>query len=161
MLASASSIPELLFVIVVIAFIPAIAEEFLFRGLVQRNVERNTSPMRAAVITGIIFGAYHLNPFSFVPLVALGIYLGFIAMRARSIWVSVAAHFFNNAFACIMLYCNMDEDIVGAGAPEKMSSGELLLAFWFYGIIFILSTLYFLKITRESEPQVAAESSEL
>ena len=160
LLASASTLPELVWVIVVIALIPAIAEEFLFRGLVQRNMEKNTTPMRAAVITGIIFGAYHLNPFSFVPLASLGMYLGFVAMRARSLWASVATHFFNNAYGCIMLYYNMDEDIVGAGTAEKMSSGELLLVFWFFGIIFIISTLYFLRITNRLKNPAIVGSSE-
>jgi len=151
MLAGSSSIPELLWVIVVVALVPAICEEFLFRGLAQRSFERHLHPMAAAIVTGIIFAAYHLNPFTFVPLVALGIYLGFIAMRGQSLWVSVAAHFYNNVYACVLIYLRMDNDVVGAGDPEQLSIGTLLLMFWGFGVIFLVSTLYFLRITAPVE----------
>src|SRR5208283_2979510 len=104
LLVNSNSIPELFWVIFVIALIPAIAEELLFRGLVQRSFEKSMSPMRAAIATGIIFAGYHLNPSSFVPLAVIGIYLGFLAMRADSLWVSMATHFYNNALATIVFY---------------------------------------------------------
>ena len=158
LLAGSSSVPELFWVIFIIALIPAVAEEFLFRGLVQRSIERQFGPIRAMVVTGIIFGAYHLNPFSFVPLAILGIYLGFLAMRARSLWTSVAAHFYNNTYACVTLYWKMDDTVPGGGNPEQMAVGPLLLLFWFYGVLLILSTLYFVKITRlpdmNDEPEI-------
>src|SRR5208283_3311750 len=49
LLVNSNSIPELFWVIFVIALIPAIAEELLFRGLVQRSFEKSMSPMRAAI----------------------------------------------------------------------------------------------------------------
>ncbi|MBI1803544.1 MAG: CPBP family intramembrane metalloprotease [Ignavibacteriae bacterium] len=159
MLAGSSSVPELFWVIVVIALIPAVCEEFLFRGLTQRSFERHLHPLQAAILTGIIFGAYHLNPFTFVPLAVLGIYLGFLAMRAQSLWVSVAAHFYNNAYACVALYFHMDDDIVGAGNPEHLSVGTLLLTFWFFGVIFLVSTLYFMRITMPVEESPAVNES--
>ncbi len=147
LLAGSSSVPELIWVIIIIALIPAVVEEFLFRGLVQRSFERQMGATWSVILTGIIFGAYHLNPFSFVPLVVLGMYLGFLAMRANSLWASVAAHFYNNTYACVTLYMKVDDNIVGTGNPEDMSAGTLLALFWFFGIIFIISTLYFMKIT--------------
>ena len=152
LLAGSASIPELLWVILIIALIPALVEEFLFRGLILRTFERQVGSLWAVVITGIIFGAYHLNPFSFVPLVVLGVYLGFLAMRAGSLWASVAAHFYNNTYACVTLYFNVDDNIVGTGNPDQMSTGTLLVLFWFFGIIFIVSTLYFMKITPGRKP---------
>jgi membrane protease YdiL (CAAX protease family) len=156
LLAGSSTLPELLWVIIIIALIPAVAEEFLFRGLVQRSFERQMGAIRAVILTGIIFAFYHLNPFSFVPLAVLGMYLGFLAMRARSIWSSIAAHFYNNTYACISIYLKMDDNVVGGGNPEQLSTGWLLMLFWFFGVIFIVSTLYFLKITRKPAEDSAA-----
>ncbi|HZY10942.1 MAG TPA: CPBP family intramembrane glutamic endopeptidase, partial [Bacteroidota bacterium] len=62
LLVSSHSIPELIMVIFVIAFIPAIAEELLFRGLVQRSFEKGLTATKGMILTGIIFGVYHLNP---------------------------------------------------------------------------------------------------
>ncbi len=147
-LVSTNSVPELLWVVLIIALIPAVAEEFMFRGLIQRSFEKGTTPVRGVIITGIIFGAYHMNPFSFIPLVIIGIYLGFLAMRSGSIWVSVVTHFFNNFLACLALYLQLKDDYVVVGNADDMSVGSLIATFWFFGVIFILSTYYFLKITK-------------
>ena len=147
----AHSVPELLWVIFIIALIPAVAEEFMFRGLIQRSFENGLNPVRGVILTGIIFGAYHLNPFSFIPLVIIGIYLGFLTLRSGSIWVSVVTHFFNNMLACLSLYFNMKDDYVVMGNADGMSTGNLIFTFWLFGVIFILSTYYFLKITKPSK----------
>ncbi|OLD78230.1 MAG: hypothetical protein AUI33_03720 [Ignavibacteria bacterium 13_1_40CM_2_61_4] len=156
LLASSSSVPELLWVILVIALIPALAEEFLFRGLVQRCFEKGLGPAWAIVLTGIIFGLYHLNPFSFVPLAVIGMYLGFLAYRSNSLWTSVAAHFYNNAIACVATFFHMDEDSLVVGNPEKLSPGFLLAVFWFFGVVFLIATYYFLRITALYEERGSA-----
>lgn len=148
MLVSSSSVPELFFVVVIVALIPAVSEELLFRGLVQRSFEKGLTPVKGMVLTGIIFGAYHLNPFSIVPLSILGIYLGFLTMRANSVWVSVSAHFYNNLFACIAVYLHMDEDSLVTGNPSEMPIGILLGSFFVFLLIFIAATTYFMRITE-------------
>ncbi len=152
LLASSSTVPELVWVVLIIAVIPAFAEEFLFRGLVQRSLERSVSPWRGAVLSGVIFGLYHLNPASFVPLASLGIYLGFLAMRGNSLWLSVAAHFYNNAIACIAVFLHQNDDAIITGNPHEMSVGELLITFWLFGVVFLVSTYYFVHMTKPAEP---------
>jgi len=147
-LVASYSIPELLFVILVVALIPAVAEELLFRGLVQRSFEQGLSPVKGLLLTSVIFGAYHLNPISFIPLAALGLYLGYLTLRSQSVWVSVFAHFCNNAFACVAIYLNMNDDYVVTGNPEEMSVGLLLGTFAVFGFIFFLSTYYFNYVTK-------------
>lgn len=146
---SSTSSSELLLVVFIIAVIPAIAEEFLFRGLIQRSFQRSVGPARSIIITGIIFGAFHLNPFAIIPLIGLGLYLGFVAYRGDSIWVSVAAHFFNNAIAGIAVFFQLNDDATVIGDPANMSLAELFGTFWFFGVIFLISTYYFVHITRE------------
>jgi membrane protease YdiL (CAAX protease family) len=147
-LLSAGSFTEFLGVVAVIAVIPGVAEEFVFRGLVQRSFEKGMGPVRAFVVTGIVFGAFHLNPFSIVPLVTLGVYLGFLAWRADSIWVSVAAHFFNNLIPVGALYFGLADESVVKGDMGDVPTGLLMATFWFSGVIFLLSTYYFLHLTR-------------
>jgi len=148
-LVGADSLPELFAVVLIIALIPAFAEELMFRGLIQRSLEKSLSPAGGVVLTGIIFAAYHLNPFSFIPLAAIGTYLGFLVLRSGSLWVPVTAHFVNNAIACLALYFNLKEDYIIVGDAGEMSTAGLLAAFWLFGMIFILSTMYFVKITRK------------
>jgi len=151
LIVGSSSVPELLWVVVVVAVMPALAEEFLFRGLIQRSLQRAMTPLQAAVITGCIFGAFHLNPSSLVPLIVIGVYLGYLAYRADSLWVSMAAHFYNNAIAAIVLFLRFDDDYVVTGNAEKMSNAMLLFTFWIFGVIFILSTIYFARISQRRD----------
>lgn len=98
------SLPELLFVLLVVAVVPAFSEEILFRGLVQRNFEYSFGFVGAAILAGVIFGLYHLNPFNLIPLMALGIVFGLLVYRTGSILSAVLAHFVNNAAAIIAVY---------------------------------------------------------
>lgn len=153
-LVGADSLPELFAVIFIVALIPAFAEELMFRGLIQRSLEKSLSPVPGVLLAGIIFAAYHLNPFSFFPLAAIGIYLGFTVVRSGSLWVPITAHFVNNAIACLTLYFNLKDDYIFVGNAGEMSTAGLFAIFCFFGLIFILSTMYFIKITRKSaEPQ--------
>jgi membrane protease YdiL (CAAX protease family) len=86
------------------AVVPAFSEEILFRGVLQRSLEQVRSPRRAIVITACIFGILHLNPILVVPLIVIGVYLGFLAWYTQSLALPVVAHFLNNAFAIIALY---------------------------------------------------------
>lgn len=150
LLVGSSSIPELVFVLLVIAVVPAIAEELLFRGMIQRSFEQGLDPRRGLLLTGLIFAFYHLNPFSFIPLIALGIYLGFLVLRSESVIVSMAAHFYNNAFACVAVYVGKEDNYLITGEPEALSHIELLLTFIAFSLVFFLSTYYFIRVTQPS-----------
>lgn len=90
--------------LIVGAVIPALSEEVLFRGVLQRSLEQVRTPRRAILITAIIFGILHLNIVSLVPLICIGIFLGFMAYYTQSLALPIVAHFFNNACAIIVLY---------------------------------------------------------
>lgn len=103
------TIPELLFVVLVVAFVPAFSEEFLFRGLIQRNFEYSFGLAGGAVVAGIIFALYHLNPFTLMPLLALGIVFGLLVYKTGSILAAILAHFVNNVVAIISVYYRREE----------------------------------------------------
>jgi membrane protease YdiL (CAAX protease family) len=150
MLVSSESVPELFFVLMIVALIPAIVEELLFRGMILRGFEKQLGSVKGIVFTGIIFATYHLNPFSFIPLAVIGIYLGFLAVRANSVWVASIAHFFNNALACLAVYFHLDDDAIVTGNPSEMSIGVLITTFVVFAIVFFVSTYYFIQITSHS-----------
>jgi hypothetical protein len=151
MLVSSTTPKELAFVLIVVAVVPAICEEFLFRGLVQRSFENSFGRKYSVLLTGCIFGAYHLNPFEFVPLALLGMYLGFLAMRANSLWVSVTGHFFNNAVAVVAVYMHIADDAIVTGKPEELPFATLAYTFVVCGLIFAASTYLFLKVTEPKQ----------
>jgi len=96
---------DMLFAVLVVGLLTAIAEEFLFRGCLQTTMIRWTGNPHAAIwITAILFSAFHMEFFTFLPRVALGVFFGYFVMWSGSIWTSVWAHFLNNATQVVILY---------------------------------------------------------
>lgn len=150
-LATAHSPGEFVFVVVVIALTPAICEEMLFRGLVQRSFEKVTVGVQGAVITGVIFAGFHLVPYSFVPLAALGIYFGFIVYRTQNITVAISAHFFNNFVACTAVYLEMNDDFVAIAPHRAPTSSLIFLNTIVFVVVFLLASYYFIRVTEPAE----------
>ena len=96
---------ELMLNMLIIALIPAIAEEFFFRGFLQQFLSKYTSNYHTSVwITAIVFGVIHFNIINILPLVFLGAILGYIYHFSQNIWISILAHFINNASLLWFIY---------------------------------------------------------
>lgn len=85
-----------------LAITPALCEELLFRGYLQRQFERSFGIVGGIITTGILFGLYHFRLSQAIPLAALGIFLGWLAWRTGSLWVPVVIHFLNNGVAILV-----------------------------------------------------------
>ena len=91
--------------VVVIAFLPALFEETLFRGGIQNLLSRwFKKPVLAIIVTSIVFSAIHGSYLGFLSRFALGFVLGWIYYRTGNIWLNIIGHFFNNAFAVTAMY---------------------------------------------------------
>ena len=91
--------------VIIIAFLPAVFEEVLFRGAVQNLFSRwFKAPVLAIIVTSIIFSAIHGSYLGFLSRFALSVILGWMYYRTGNLWLSIISHFFNNAFAVTMLY---------------------------------------------------------
>jgi sodium transport system permease protein len=98
-----SSIYMMLFAI---AVMPAICEEVLFRGFMIRFYE-SYGARNAILISALLFGIFHLDPFRLLPTFLLGILLGYLTLRSGSILPAMFSHFINNGFALfIVTYAN-------------------------------------------------------
>jgi uncharacterized protein len=83
--------------VLVIGLLTAIVEEFMFRGVIQTIFIRWTKNTHAAVwITAILFSAFHIEFFGFLPRLLLGVLFGYFVAWSGSIWTGVWAHFINN-----------------------------------------------------------------
>jgi membrane protease YdiL (CAAX protease family) len=91
--------------IVVIALLPAIGEELVFRGMIQHELWRATKNAHIAIwVSGIIFSAIHLQFFGFFPRVLLGVLFGYLYYWSGNLLLPIFSHFLNNAFAVVMVY---------------------------------------------------------
>lgn len=88
-----------------IAVLPALGEELLFRGCMQQVLARWIKNHHAAIwITAIIFSAIHVQFYGFIPRMLLGALLGYLFFWGRSIWLPVIAHFINNGISVVAAY---------------------------------------------------------
>lgn len=88
--------------LVVMALMAGITEEFLFRGALQRIIGQWTANHHIVIWSAaILFSAFHLQFYGFLPRMLLGAYFGYLLYWSRNIWIPVFAHFANNAFAVI------------------------------------------------------------
>ncbi|WP_216690994.1 CPBP family intramembrane glutamic endopeptidase [Hymenobacter siberiensis] len=90
--------------VLVIGLVPAVAEELVFRGVIQKNLVRWFSPHVGVWLGAAIFSAIHMQFFGFVPRFVLGLVLGYLYLWSGNILVSMAAHFTQNAFQLVLLY---------------------------------------------------------
>lgn len=99
------SIAILFFNLMVIAVVPAIGEEILFRGIIQRILIRLTqNPHIGIWLTGVWFSAMHLQLEGFIPRMVLGAMLGYLAYWSRSLWLPIGVHFLNNGLQVLAAY---------------------------------------------------------
>jgi uncharacterized protein len=102
---SFSSIGDLMIGLIVIALLPAIGEELVFRGMFQNEFFRGTGNIHLAIwVSSIIFSAIHLQFYGFVPRLLLGALFGYLYHWSGTLLVPMFAHFFNNAFGVMMIY---------------------------------------------------------
>jgi len=96
---------EFLFGLLVIAVLPAIGEELVFRGILQPELYRATGNHHAAIwISAIIFSAFHMQFFGFVPRMLLGALFGYLYVWSGNLFLAMFAHFVNNGFSVLMMY---------------------------------------------------------
>jgi len=96
---------ELLVNIILIALLPALGEELVFRGIVQQQLMRRiANPWVAILVSAAVFSAAHFQFDGFLPRMLLGFLLGWLYWRTRNFWVPVAGHFFNNGLQVVGQY---------------------------------------------------------
>ncbi|MEO5600156.1 MAG: CPBP family intramembrane glutamic endopeptidase [Cyclobacteriaceae bacterium] len=96
---------ELMLALLIIAVLPAIGEELVFRGLIQNELFRGTKNIHVAIwIAAILFSAIHFQFFGFVPRLLLGALFGYIYYWSGNLTLAILAHFVNNAVSVVAIY---------------------------------------------------------
>lgn len=126
-----------------IALIPAICEEILFRGYVFRSFEKSWNPIAAVIVSGLIFGLFHIQLGNVFPLATLGIILALMTWLSGTIWPAIIAHFINNGAAVL----------VGSHYPELLfeeMTAESLPPLWLLGISIFFTVLIIYWMFKKS-----------
>ncbi len=141
--------------LLVIAFIPALCEEMLFRGGLQNFLTKATKiPWLSIILVSILFSLVHFSFYGFLPRLFLGMMLGLIFHLSGNIWLAVAAHFINNAIAVTSAYVMVQQGIKFDEAMNK----DLPTFYW--GFLTLPLFVLFLWALKKNSP-VETDSNQI
>lgn len=133
---------QFLFGFVVIAVLPAIGEELVFRGLIQNElVKASNKPHLSIWISAILFSAIHMQFFGFVPRLLLGALFGYLYYWSGNLAIAMLAHFVNNGFAVIGMYFYQQ----GTVDIDMESTEALAWPYLFFSALLTTVLLYYFK----------------
>jgi membrane protease YdiL (CAAX protease family) len=131
-----------------------ILEELVFRGIILDGFLKRYSPTKAILFSSFLFGFIHLNPWQFVGAGILGIFMGWIYYRTRSVALTIIIHLTNNlaAFSLGQLseltMENIDEpltDYYGGIVPMVLITTS--------AIVVLAASVYYLHQKMNPSPQ--------
>ena len=112
--------------LIIMAFLPALCEETLFRGGLQNFLTRGTNrPWLSIIIVSILFSLAHFSFYGFLSRFFLGIVLGALYYYSGKLWLSIVAHFINNALAITVLYISTQQ-----GQPLQEAIKQDATSYW-------------------------------
>ena len=132
--------------ILIIGVIPALGEELLFRGVIQKELFSINGKIHLSIwITAFLFSAMHLQFLGFIPRFLIGGLLGYLFYWSGSIWLPILAHFVNNAGAVILSYFinkqSIPKDVEYLGAEDGQSSMLVISLLGLFMLLYILKTI--------------------
>ncbi|MEO1258548.1 MAG: type II CAAX endopeptidase family protein [Bacteroidota bacterium] len=121
---------EMLFSLIVMAAIPAIGEELVFRGLLQKQLQRIMSnPYTAILVTALVFSFAHFQVQRFLAIFLLGLILGLVFYWTKNLWVPIAGHFVFNGTQVVAAYFNQENlDQLNASEEIQMPFGVIAIS---------------------------------
>ena len=138
--------------LIILAVLPAIGEELIFRGIIFNGLKRNVSDIGAILISASLFTIMHGSLDQFVYPFILGIIFAWLVLRTGSILSSIIVHMCNNALAVTIQYIAVKTGF------DFMPQQEWL--FWIlavalmlitFAILFIIDKFYFKKSKLDVE----------
>lgn len=138
-----------LFNLFMIAFLPAIGEELLFRGVVQRIFTNWIRSLHWGIwISAALFSALHFQFYGFIPRMLLGVMFGYLLVWSGSMWLPIIAHFINNGVAVTGMYL-IDKGTIKPEFEEIGSTGD---GIYFSVVSVAVVALLLWLIKRENAP---------
>lgn len=148
-----TSISTLFLNLFIVAFLAALSEELLFRGVIQNLLIECFKNKHVGVWVGaIIFSAFHLQFLGFFPRMLMGAYLGYLYVWSGSLWPGILAHFINNGLATFGAWLmnrgsvSKDMDTFGANSHD-----------WIYAVIsgiLVIASMILIYRTEKKRQQV-------
>lgn len=135
---SLNNAKDFILALIIMAFLPALCEETLFRGGLQNFLSRGTGrPWFSIIVVSILFSLAHFSFYGFLSRFFLGFVLGAIFHYSGKLWLSILAHFVNNALAITVLYVAIQQ-----GKPLEEAMKQDGASFWGFIALPVILALF-------------------
>ncbi len=144
----ADTFPVYLSNVLVLALIPAIGEELLFRGVLQKIFHNWSNKIHLAIwLSAFLFSALHMQFYGFVPRMLLGALFGYLFYWSGNLWIPITTHFINNLLAVSVYYIsnNYSKEIETVGTGNNAYLYIISSIFLFSVLLF-----YFYKLNTKN-----------
>lgn len=142
-----------LFNLFMIAVLPAIGEELLFRGVIQKLFTQMARNHHWGIwLSAALFSALHLQFYGFIPRMILGGIFGYLLVWSGSLWLPIIAHFINNAAAVTLLY------LIDNGAiSQRIEEFGTVPGEWYIALISFAIGLFLFITVRKQYPTISSK----
>jgi len=114
--------------ILVVAVLPALGEEPLFRGLLLSALRRRMHPVGASLTVGLLFALFHIDPYRLASTAFLGFFLALVVIQTGSLFAAILAHLLNNLGAELVVIFNLIPDQAAYSMTRLLPWPLVLLA---------------------------------
>ena len=144
---------SILLPLLLIAVVPAVCEEFFFRGFLLSGLRSSAGKWTVILITAGVFAVFHVILVKFALTFGLGILLGILCWQSKSIWPSLIAHMLHNGSAVLISFWPKYKETLGIADRGELDHlpAKIIAA----GIILVIIGIL---LARKSEPAKTEES---
>lgn len=134
---------SLIYILILVAVVPAVGEELLFRGVLQKIfIQWTKNPHWGIWITAFLFSALHMQFFGFLPRMLLGAVFGYVFLWSKSLWLPILGHFINNGSVVLLSYFApnlMEDSDVSFFSESEYEVAYLIVSFILtFALIFLI-----------------------
>ncbi len=119
-----------------IVIVAPVMEELIFRGIILEGLLQRYSPLKSILLSSILFGIVHLNPWQFISAIIVGSFSGWVYYRTRKLSLSILIHLANNLFAFLGMFF-MDAETMMNKSLSEMYGGLISMILITIGAILI------------------------
>jgi len=121
-----------------VALLAPIIEESLFRGIIMHGLMKNYKSWYAILLSGVLFSLFHLNPWQMTYTFFLGLFLGWLMVRSRSLPLCILAHSINNMIVLLSVTSKKEFPSFLVTGINKSNSILISVGVIIFGILLII-----------------------
>ncbi len=141
----------------VLCILTPVMEEWLCRGVILRYLLDIQKPWAAIMWSAVVFAALHGNLWQAIPALLLGLLLGWLYYRLRSLWLCIFLHAMNNAFT-LLLFILLGERSFSLSLGELAGGGTASYAALFGAMLILIGGIYLIQKVIPLKHNIDGES---